>query len=116
MTIHRHLKTFSARIVKTGLEERVAFNDYNNASSLPGPTEDAIEVFDPVNPNNNVTSRYSVGDRSALIHAAEGAADAVRKGLVCNYQGKGGKSLADHSWTVLPRGMPMTHIALEYLN
>ncbi|MDE0526789.1 MAG: CBASS oligonucleotide cyclase [Thaumarchaeota archaeon] len=75
----RALERFFSYIVKTGLEERVAFDDYYPNSDLPAPTGDAIEVFDPVNPANNVTVRYSVHDRNALVEAAEDAADAIRE-------------------------------------
>ena len=72
------LETFFSYIVKTGLEERVAFPDYYPSSDLPSLHEAAIEVFDPVNPENNVTERYTLSDRNALVEAAEEAADAIR--------------------------------------
>lgn len=73
------LEKFFSYIVKTGLEKRVAFGDYYPASTLPNPTGDAIEVFDPVNAENNVTNMYTVSDRDALVKAAEEAADAIRE-------------------------------------
>ena len=73
------LEKFFSYIVKTGLEERVAFVDYHPVSAIPGRTRAAIEVFDPVNIKNNVTSRYLVSDRNALVDAAEEAADAIRE-------------------------------------
>lgn len=73
------LKALFNYMVKTGLERRVAFDDYYPATHLPGPTGDAIEVFDPVNAKNNVTHRYSKGDREALVEAAGEAADAIRE-------------------------------------
>ena len=73
------LKTLFNYMVKTGLERRVTFGDYYLATDLPGPTGDAIEVFDPVNAENNVTHRYSKGDREALVEAAGEAADAIRE-------------------------------------
>ena len=87
----RVLKEFFNYIVKTGLEERVAFDDYYPASNLPGPTGAAIEVFDPVNPKNNVTSRYSVNDRAALVEAAEEAADAIREASYATTTGRTAK-------------------------
>ena len=73
------LEKFFNYMVKTGLEERVAFGDYYPASKLPAHTGAAIEVFDPVNPDNNVTARYSDRDRQALVEAAGEAADAIRE-------------------------------------
>lgn len=73
------LKALFNYVVKTGLERRVAFDDYYPATDLPDPTGDFIEVFDPVNPKNNVTHRYSKDDRDALVEAAGEAADAIRE-------------------------------------
>ena len=75
----RTLEKFFSHIVKTGLEERVIFDDYCDAHCLPDPTGNPIEVFDPVNPNNNVTNRYTANDRDLLVGAAEEAADSIRE-------------------------------------
>ena len=75
----RALKEFFNYIVRTGLEKRVAFDDYYRADSIPGGTGDPIEVLDPVNARNNVTVQYSVQDREALVNAAQDAADAIRE-------------------------------------
>lgn len=66
-----------AYIVKTGLRERVAFTDYYKPSALPSPTGCPIEVFDPVNPDNNVAFRYSDEDRRRIVEAAEDALGAI---------------------------------------
>ena len=82
------LEVFFSYVVKTGLEERVAFTDYYPASHLPGPTGAAIEVFDPVNAENNVSDRYTWADRQALVEAAEEAADAIRESLYATTKGR----------------------------
>ncbi len=64
-------------MVRSGLEERIAFTDYYPKSKLPGPTGNAIEIFDPVNPENNITDKYETEDRERLVFAAEKAADAI---------------------------------------
>ena len=74
----RTLETFFSWIASTGLEERVTFGDYYEAGGIAS-TGDAIEVLDPVNPDNNVTHRYSADDRAALVSAAEEASDAIRE-------------------------------------
>lgn len=63
---------------RTGLEDRVAFDDYCPADKIPR-SGDVIEVLDPVNPRNNVTDRYFTNHRDALIRAAEDASDAIRE-------------------------------------
>lgn len=71
------LDEFFTYIVKTELEERISFTDYYPASDLPGKTGAVIEIFDPVNPSNNIASRYTAADRQKLVEAAEKAADAI---------------------------------------
>ena len=82
------LEGFFSYIVRSGLEERVAFYDYYPASRLPVPTGAAIEAFDPVNPENNVTDRYMWADREALVGAAEEAADAIREAMYATTKGR----------------------------
>lgn len=73
----RALEGFFSEIVKTGLENRVAFSDYYPASKLPKASTGPIEVYDPVNPDNNIAAGYTVTDRDKLVSAAEEAADAI---------------------------------------
>ena len=82
------LEEFFSYAVKTGLEERVAFTDYYPASRLSRPTGAAIEVFDPVNPENNVTDKYAWTDRDTLVNAAEEAADAIREAYYSTTKGR----------------------------
>lgn len=82
------LEAFFSYVVKTGLEDRISFNDYYSPSRLPGPTGAAIEVFDPVNAENNVTDRYARADRQALVDAAEEAADAIREAFYATTKGR----------------------------
>lgn len=71
------LAEFFSYIVETGLRQRVAFTDYYPATDLPPRTGNAIEIFDPVNPDNNVAVRYSTIDRDRIVAAAEQALDAI---------------------------------------
>lgn len=91
----RALAKFFSYIVKTGLEEQIIFNDYPS-NTIPGYTGAAIEVFDPVNIQNNVTVRYSVNDREALVGAAEEAADSIREAFYATT-----KERAMESWQVI---------------
>ena len=90
------LEGFFTYVVKTGLEDRVAFTDYYPSSSLPRATRDAIEVFDPVNAENNVTDKYMWADREALVEAAEEAADAIREAFYATTKGR-----AVESWQTI---------------
>jgi tRNA nucleotidyltransferase (CCA-adding enzyme) len=71
------MEAFFNYILNTDLQERIAFTDYYAASKLPSSTDAVIEIFDPVNPENNVAQRYTESNRQAILMAAEEAADAL---------------------------------------
>jgi hypothetical protein len=60
-------------IVKTGLAERIAFTDFYPAAQLPPSTGAAIEIFDPVNPVNNIAYQYSTAERDRIVEAGDEA-------------------------------------------
>lgn len=64
-------------IVQSRLSERIYFTDYYSASKLPRQNVGAIEVFDPVNPENNVALHYAVADRGRIVAAADDALSAI---------------------------------------
>jgi tRNA nucleotidyltransferase (CCA-adding enzyme) len=70
------LFNFFAYIRRTGLKERVIFSDYYSADSIADSTA-AIQIYDPVNPQNNVAGQYTEMQRIAIVEAAEDAADAI---------------------------------------
>lgn len=82
------LEGFFSYIVKSDLKERIAFTDYYSAGELPSPTGSAIEVFDPVNSENNITVRYTDQDRKRLVDAAEAAGDAIDEALFSDTKGR----------------------------
>jgi len=71
------LFAFFAYVVHTRLGERIVFSDYYNPSTVTSSSGLPIQIFDPVNPDNNVAARYSAADRDALVEAAEDALDAI---------------------------------------
>jgi len=71
------LEAFFSWIVKTGLEEQVAFTDYTPASAIPPHSFAPIVVLDPVNPENNVAARYDATGRDRIVDAAQAAMDAL---------------------------------------
>lgn len=64
-------------IVKSGLEARISFDDFYRASELPIATGAPIEVIDPVNPQNNVASRYTISDRDQIVERADETLGAI---------------------------------------
>ncbi len=75
-------------IVDSGLRERIAFTDFYPASDLPGATGAVIEIFDPVNPDNNVAFRYTDTDRLRIVDAAERALDAITEAEYATTKGE----------------------------
>lgn len=71
------LQKFFGYICQYGLKERISFDDYYDKSTLPSPNGDAIEIFDPVNPVNNIASKYSDADRLKVIEAATDSVEAL---------------------------------------
>lgn len=65
-----------AYIRKIGLRERIIFPDYYAVSAVSA-SADPIQIYDPVNPQNNVAAQYTDNDRKSMLEAAEDAADAI---------------------------------------
>ncbi len=82
------LEQVFAYVVRTRLAERIAFDDYYPASELPGATGQPIEVFDPVNPTNNVVGQYTTTDRDRLVAAAHEALDAIAEAEYADTKGR----------------------------
>jgi len=72
----RAFEQFLGYIVHTGLKQPVKFGDYYKASDIPS-SYDAVQVWDPVNPNNNVASSYSDYDRQRIVERCSQALDQV---------------------------------------
>lgn len=73
------LHDFFLYIVTTSLKKRIYFTDNYQASELPKDKQGVIEVFDPINPVNNVTSRYTEQERTLIFEAAYDALDAIQE-------------------------------------
>lgn len=82
------LEQVFAFIAGTGMRQRISFTDYYPPSDLPAPTGTAMEVFDPVNPDNNVVKDYSHADRQTLVHAAADALDAISEAAYADTKGR----------------------------
>lgn len=65
-------------IARTNLEERIFFTDYKE---IPVSSGSPIQVFDPVNADNNVASKYTERDRGTIVDAAIDAGDAIEAAL-----------------------------------
>ncbi len=80
MAFDDHIEALSGifeYIVDSGLSRRISFADYYGPGTLPPPSGKPIEIFDPVNPENNVADRYTRRDRDQIVDAAEETLDAI---------------------------------------
>jgi hypothetical protein len=74
--LHEALLGFFGYIVRSGLREPISFKDYYDTAEVVG-TDDAVQVFDPVNPSNNVARAIDELRRRELVDACRGAFDAL---------------------------------------
>lgn len=63
-------------ITQTGLRAPVIFKDFYKESAVT-PTTDAIQVWDPVNPKNNVARTYTEAGRQRLVKTAMAALEEI---------------------------------------
>jgi tRNA nucleotidyltransferase (CCA-adding enzyme) len=82
------LQNFFTYIVTSNLGKRIYFGDYYNQTVLPKSSVSVIEVFDPVNPENNVSAKYSETDRRQIVEAAADALDALTEAHYATTKGR----------------------------
>lgn len=70
------LFNFFSYIVRTGLGEKIVFTDNYGAGTV-GDDGNPVQIYDPVNPENNVACLYSRADVAVILEAAEDALDAI---------------------------------------
>lgn len=73
----RALEGFYEYVLRSGLEEQISFTDFTPQKDLPGRGTSAIEILDPVNPDNNVAVRYDLIGRNRILEEAQEAYDAI---------------------------------------
>lgn len=71
------LESFFEYLISDQLKSRVYFEDHYAKTKLPSESTGAIEIFDPVNPINNVASTYTETNRAQIVSAAQEAYDAI---------------------------------------
>ena len=73
--------------VDNGLDKNIIFSDYYNPKVV-SPNSGAINVFDPVNSENNVAKDYQLTDKDAIVNAATEAAEAIDAALYATTKGE----------------------------
>lgn len=74
------MQAFFTYVARSGLRERIVFNDHYPASDA-AKVSDVVQIFDPINPSNNVAKLYTQGQADAIIDAALDAGDAIDAAL-----------------------------------
>lgn len=82
------MEAFFDYLLDSELTERIAFTDFYDTADLPNTTSAVIEIFDPVNANNNVAERYTEAHRKLILEAAEQAADAIAEAHYSDTKGR----------------------------
>lgn len=80
------LQEFFTYLVKTDLNELVAFEDYYKLSAIPA-SSDRVKIIDPVNAKNNASRLYSKANAQAIVDAAMDAGDAIDAALAATTKG-----------------------------
>lgn len=74
------LQHFFSYVPQSNLRERVVFADYY-ATSVVGTFAEPVQIIDPVNAKNNVSSLYTAAQADAIVEAALDAGDAIDAAL-----------------------------------
>jgi tRNA nucleotidyltransferase (CCA-adding enzyme) len=82
------LEKVFAFIVRSRLKTRISFTDYYPAFKLSAPTGKPIEIFDPVNENNNVAAVYDETHRQKIVSAAQDALEFVAQARFATTRGR----------------------------
>jgi hypothetical protein len=70
--------SFFQYVVQTEFDDIVTFTDFTKAADLPSRNSSVpIEVIDPVNPANNVATRYDRSAKGLMVAACADAFDAL---------------------------------------
>ena len=85
------LLAFFAYVERSRLETRISFNDNYRPSEIQQCT-DLVQIYDPVNPANNVGASVTRADRDILLRRAEDALDTVAAGSAAYSKGRGVES------------------------
>jgi predicted nucleotidyltransferase len=74
------LQTFFTYVARTGLRERIVFEDHYKASAV-GALTDPVQIIDPINEKNNVARLYTEDNATRIQEAALDAGDAIDAAL-----------------------------------
>lgn len=74
------LQSFFTYLASSRFRERIVFADYYDPATA-GPSNDTVQIVDPVNASNNVARLYTAANADAIVDAALEAGDAIDAAL-----------------------------------
>lgn len=80
---HKGIEHFFTYVQRTGLKERISFTDNYPSSKLPGRSGVPVEIFDPVNPENNVAGDITNQELKLLVDQSSETLDALSYASTC---------------------------------
>ena len=90
LAVHDYPRAFEqvlSFVSRTGLRTPIVFADFYTPSAVAAST-DPIQVWDPVNPLNNVARTYKEADRQRLVKAANTTLEEVAWGIQAPTKGE----------------------------
>ncbi|HJD84767.1 CBASS oligonucleotide cyclase [Kitasatospora aureofaciens] len=82
----RAIEQVLAYITRTGLKTPIVFTDYYGTDAVAS-SWDPIQIWDPVNPENNVARGYTELDRQRLVNRAKTTLDILGEAAYANSKG-----------------------------
>lgn len=82
------LRHFFAYIVQTGLKQPIFFTDYYGAGSVNLSDTAVMQIYDPVNPQNNIAGTYTEAQRQQIVDEAAKALDAITTAATSTTKGE----------------------------
>ncbi|MEV8099139.1 CBASS oligonucleotide cyclase [Kitasatospora sp. NPDC085879] len=82
----RAIEQVLAYITRTGLKTPIVFTDYYKATEVAASTR-PIQIWDPVNPENNIVGIYEEADRQRLVSHAKSALDILGEAAYAHSKG-----------------------------
>ncbi|MBW5420972.1 hypothetical protein GKQ77_05215, partial [Streptomyces sp. BG9H] len=91
-------------IVRTGLRTPIVFSDYYKADAVDA-TAEPIQVWDPVNAENNVARGYSEHHRQRLVNHARVALDTISTAAYTLVRAREARETSLGRWPALAMGL-----------
>ena len=80
---------FFVYILRTQLQERIIFSDYYTPTEIKPSGDSVVEIYDPVNPSNNVAEGITKSNRNEIVSKAQEAFDDLSMAISAHNKEKG---------------------------